>query len=373
MRTSGRPEKKRKRPESEETLNQGQDVQSGNHGRTGQAKPPVQSGIHGQSGPSLQQKVPKQFRQQIFTDGDKEKFSFRHLPSLIKEAVLSWNRDDPWRLSAVVAYYAILSLPGLLVVIISVVGYFWGADMVEGELYDQMENAMGAKTAEGVLSIFESAREGDQTLISTLISIGGLLFGATGVFYHLQVSLNKVWGIQPDPKSAIIRYLLDRVRSFGFVLAIAFLLLMSFVISALLSAVQEYLGTWFPEISLYFVQLMNLIIPLAVITALFALIFKYLPDAYIKWKTVWIGAFITSFLFTIGKELLSFYFSETSPGNMYGAAGSIIIVLLWVTYSCLILLFGAEFSWVYSERYGYGIRPKSYAKYVYTTMEPGDK
>jgi membrane protein len=267
-----------------------------------------------------------------------------------------------------VAYYAILSLPGLLVVIVNVVGYLWSPEMVEEEVYDQMESAMGADTADQILNILESAREGDQTLVSTLISIGGLLFGATGVFYHLQISLNKVWGIQPDPKSQILRYLLDRARSFGFVLVIAFLLLMSFVVSALLSAVQDYLGTWLPEISLYFIQLMNLLVPLVVITVLFALIFKYLPDAYIRWRTVWIGAFITSFLFTIGKELLSFYFSTASPGTMYGAAGSIIIVLLWVTYSCLILLFGAEFSWVYSKRYGYGIKPKAYAKFVQTTI-----
>jgi membrane protein len=366
MKKSGKPEKYRVNPKSGKTINQV--GQTRNQGHTGKAEHDI-SGIQGHPGPSGPEQ-PKQFRQHNISDRE-EKFRFRHLFSLIKEAVISWNRDDPWRLSAVVAYYAILSLPGLLVVIINVVGYFWGAGMVEGELHDQMASAMGTETADEILSIFESAREGDQTIVSTLISIGGLLFGATGVFYHLQVSLNKVWGIQPDPKSALIRYLLDRARSFGFVLVIAFLLLMSFVVSALLSAIQDYLGTWFPEISLYFVKMMNLLIPLAVITLLFALIFKYLPDAYIKWKTVWAGAFITSILFSIGKELLSFYFSEATPGNMYGAAGSIIIVLLWVTYSCLILLFGAEFSWVYSKRYGLGIKPKSYAKYVQITMQPG--
>jgi membrane protein len=370
MKKSGQPEKNRRRRQPGQPGKKGFEGQAGNQGQTGQAGSPAQSGMPEQSGLTAQPEQPKQFKQQV--QDTKEKFHFRHLPSLIKEAVVSWNRDDPWRLSAVVAYYAILSLPGLLVVIVNAVGYLWSPEMVEGEVYDQMESAMGAETADQILNILESAREGEQTLVSTLISIGGLLFGATGVFYHLQISLNKVWGIQPDPKSEIIRYLLDRARSFGFVLVIAFLLLMSFVVSALLSAVQDYMGTWFPEISLYFVQLMNILVPLVVITVLFALIFKYLPDAYIRWRTVWIGAFITSFLFTIGKELLSYYFSEASPGTMYGAAGSIIIVLLWVTYSCLILLFGAEFSWVYSKRYGYGIKPKAYAKYIQTTMVAGE-
>ncbi len=297
-----------------------------------------------------------------------KKFKLKDLPSLVKDAAVSWNRDDPWRLSAIVAYYAILSLPGLLVIIINVVGYIWGTEIVEGKIYNELEDALGTSTADGVQSIFESAREEGQSFVSAAISIGALIFGATGVFYHLQISINKVWEIQSDPKSEILRYLIDRVRSFGFVLIVAFLLLISFVVSALLSALHGYIGTWFPELSLYLVQMLNLLIPLAVITLLFALIFKYLPDAHIRWKTVWIGAIITSFLFTLGKELLSFYFSEASPGSIYGAAGSIIIVMLWVTYSCLILLFGAEFSWIYSKRYGHGIRPKSYAKSIEVKM-----
>ncbi len=293
-----------------------------------------------------------------------QKFKLKHLPALLKKSAISWNSDDPWRLSAIVAYYAILSLPGLLVIIVNVVGYFWSTEIVEGVIYDELEAAMGTSAADGVQTILESAGEEGQSLVSTIISIGAMIFGATGVFYHLQLSINKVWGIQSDPKSEILRYLLDRVRSFGFVLVVAFLLLASFVVSALLSALHNYIGIWLPELSMYLLQVLNLIIPFAVVTLLFALIFKYLPDAYIRWKTVWIGAIITSFLFTAGKELLSFYFSEASPGSIYGAAGSLIIVMLWVTYSCLILLFGAEFSWVYSRWYGHGIRPKSYARSV---------
>ncbi len=292
-------------------------------------------------------------------------FSLRDIPSLIKETVISWDKDDPWRLSAVVAYYAILSLPGLLVIIFNMLTYFWGADIVEGQIYDEIEAAMGTSAAKTVQSIFEGALEAEGSLISTLIGIGALVFGATAVFYHLQISLNKVWEVKSVPKQGFLRYIIDRTRSFGFVLIIGFLLLTSFVVSILLSAMQDYIAVWFPELSLYLMQVANIAISLAVITILFALIFKYLPDIIIGWRNVWIGAFISSFLFAIGKEVLTIYFREASPGSVYGAAGSIIIILLWVTYSCLILLFGAEFTWVYSRRYGYKIQPKSHAKFIY--------
>jgi membrane protein len=294
------------------------------------------------------------------------KFSFKHFPSLAKNAAISWNKDDPWRLSAIVAYYAILSLPGLLVIIINILSYIWGSEIVEGRIYSEVASAMGTSAAEGVQSIFESARGDDQSLIATIIGIGALVFGATGVFYHLQISLNRIWGIEPDPKSSIIRYIIDRTRSFGFVLVVAFLLLISFVISALLSVVQEYMGNWFPDLYQIIAQILNILISLFVITVLFAMIFKYLPDAHIQWKTVWIGAIITSVLFTVGKELLSFYFGEASPGSIYGAAGSIIIVMLWVSYSSLIMFYGAEFTWVSAQLYSHGIKPKSYARKVET-------
>jgi membrane protein len=166
-----------------------------------------------------------------------------------------------------------------------------------------------------------------------------------------------------DPKSEILRYLLDRSKSFGFVLIIGFLLLTSFIISALLNAFQSYIGQWLPDISFYLLWVAELVISLGVITLLFALIFKYLPDVIIGWKSVWIGAFIASLLFILGKEVLSIYFGEASPGSIYGAAGSIVIILLWVSYSCLILFFGAEFTWVFTKRYGHKFSPKSHARF----------
>ena len=293
-----------------------------------------------------------------------QRFKFKHLPGLIKDTAISWNKDDPWRLSAIVAYYAILSLPGLLVIIISMLGYFWGAEIIEGKVYDEIRSSMGQSTADSVESIFTNASEDETSWVAAIIGIGALLFGATGVFYHLQISLNRIWEVKSDPKSGILRYLIDRTKSFGFVLVIGFLLLVSFVLSALLSALKDYIARWIPDIAYYLLKLSDLVLSFGVITILFALIFKYLPDVKIGWKSVWIGAFITSFLFAVGREGLSYYFGAASPGSVYGAAGSIIIMMLWVTYSCLILFFGAEFTWVFTKKYGYKMQPKSHARLI---------
>lgn len=292
----------------------------------------------------------------------RRRFRIGDLPSLIKETAVSWNRDNPWRLSAVVAYYAILSLPGLLVIIITMLSSFWGAGFVEGRIYSEIEETMGQSAANSIRSIMENAQSDKRSLLATVIGIGALIFGATGVFYHLQISINKIWEVVSEPKSAVLRYLLDRSKSFGFVLIIGFLLLISFVVSALLRALQSYISQWLPDISFYLLWISELAISLGVITLLFALIFKYLPDVIIGWRSVWIGAIITSLLFTAGKEVLSYYFSQASPGSVYGAAGSIVIILLWVSYSCLILFFGAEFTWVYTRRYGHKFHPKSHAR-----------
>lgn len=293
---------------------------------------------------------------------EKERFNIKHLPSLIKATAKAWNQDDPWRQSAVVAYYAILALPGLLVILITMLGYLWGTESVEGRIFNEIKSVMGESAAQSIQSIMENVAKGESSLIATIIGVGALIFGATGVFFHLQISINKIWGVQPDPKNQILRYLIDRSKSFGFVLVIGFLMLISFIISALLMIMQEYLQQWFPEMIYHLFWIAELVISFGVISLLFALIFKYLPDVHIGWRSVWIGALITSFLFSLGKEVLSFYFGQSNPGSVYGAAGSLIIILLWVSYSCLILFFGAEFTWIYTKRYGKKFTPKSYAR-----------
>ena len=290
-----------------------------------------------------------------------EKFKFKHLPKLLKSTYKEWNADDPWRLSAIVAYYAVLSLPGLLVLVINTVGAIWGTEIVQGKLTGEISSALGPSAAESIKDIISSTRGGNKSVISTIIGIATLVFGATGVFYHLQLSLNNVWGIKQDADSGIKKVVLDRLLGFGFVLVVGFLLLVSFILSTLLTLLNSYLQNFLPEFSIITAAIFSEALSLSVITVLFALLFKFLPDAKIKWKSIWVGALLTAILFTIGKFLLGLYFGTADPSSTYGAAGSIVLILLWVSYSCLILFFGAEFTWVYAERYGFSIRPNSHA------------
>lgn len=289
------------------------------------------------------------------------KFKIKDLPSLLKETYQEWSNDDPWRLSAVVAYYAIFSLPALLVIIINTVGAVWGEDIVQNKLTNEIASALGSDAAESIKSIIASTQSGNQSTVSTIVGIAVLLFGATGLFYHLQISLNQIWNIKVHPKSNILKLILDRARSFGFVLVIGFLLLVSFILTTAISVFNGYISIIWADALVYLSFVTDILLSVGIISVLFALMFKYLPDAQIQWKTVWIGAIITACLFVLGKFMLGLYFGKVDPGSTYGAAGSVILILLWVSYSSLILFFGAEFTYVYAKRYGIGIKPNSNA------------
>ncbi|MEN2283070.1 YihY/virulence factor BrkB family protein [Algoriphagus sp. SE2] len=285
------------------------------------------------------------------------KFKIKHLPQLIVLAFKRWNASDPARLSAVVAYYAVLSLPALLVIVVNSVGAIWGNDIVAGRLSSQFQEILGADTANIIEEMIISTQFSGKSTLATIVGLGTLLFGATGVFYHLKVSLNQIWELKLTEKISWYRLAKDRLISFGFVLVLGFLLLISFILTATISILKDYISTKLPEFVVYVAFIMDWILSLAIITLLFGLIFKYLPDAKIRWKTVWVGAFLTATLFVLGEVLLSLYFGATNPGSTYGAAGSLILILLWVSYSCLIFFFGAEFTKVFSIKYGYGIIP----------------
>ncbi|MEZ5008390.1 MAG: YihY/virulence factor BrkB family protein [Chitinophagales bacterium] len=296
------------------------------------------------------------------------KFKIKHIPSLFKETYIAWNKDKPWRLSAVVAYYSILSLPALLVIIINTVGAIWGPDIVAGRLTDEFSSTLGPDAAESIKSIITNVQSEDKSVISTIIGIGALLFGATGVFFHLHISLNEIWGVKSNPDIRIKKIIFDRVKSFGFVLIIGFLLLISFIATAMISALTGYIKSLFPDLIIYLVYAIDIGLSLTIISVLFALIFKYLPDVNIQWKAIWVGAVLTAILFVLGKFLLGLYFGQLNPGSTYGAAGSIVLILLWVSYSCLILFFGAEFTWVFARRYGMKIHPNENAVFVKTKV-----
>ena len=292
------------------------------------------------------------------------KFKIADLPSLLVETYKAWDAENPYRLSAVVAYYAILSMPGLLIIINNVIGSVWGQDIVQGELTNEISRALGQDAGTAIQAMISDTQDGDKNFISTIIGIGVLIFGATGVFYHLQLSLNQIWRIDSAPQLTFWRMLINRARSFTFILVIGFLLLISFIVTASISALTKFLNNIFPDVIVYLAYIFDILISLTLVTVLFALMFKYLPNARIRWKSVWIGAIITAVLFVLGKFLLGLYFGRADFDSTYGAAGTFVLILLWVSYSCLILFFGAEFTWVYSEKYGYGIKPTAQSKKV---------
>jgi len=288
-----------------------------------------------------------------------KKFSFDQAGTILKTTLKKWWNRDPFKESAIIAYYAIFSLPGLLVVVITIAGYFFGADAVSGKLHSQVAQAMGTDTADQVQSMVLLASKSKDSVWATMMGIAIILFGATGVFAQLQKLLNTIWEVKASTtKSGIWSFLKTRIFSFGLIVSIAFLLLISLVISSLLSAFSSWVIQHWSESLLIIFEIVNVIFSLAIIAVLFALMFKFLPDVKIKWHSVWIGAFVTSLLFVLGKSALGLYFGKADPGSGYGAAGSIILILLWTSYSSMIVFLGAEFTKVYSDNL-YGQMPAS--------------
>ncbi|WP_373522401.1 YihY/virulence factor BrkB family protein [Aquiflexum sp.] len=294
----------------------------------------------------------------------KEKFKVRHLPRLFWEAGKIWNQNNPWRLGAVVAYYAVLSLPGLLIIIINIVGAVWGPEIVRGEITEEISEAIGTDAANSLIVVMESTQNDDRTFISTVIGIGVLIFGATGVFYQLQISMNEIWNVKIDPDAGFWKIIKDRALSLAFVTAIAFLLIVSFVVSTALTLLNRFLSSIWEPAYMIFARLLDFVFATGILALLFVLIFRFMPDMKIRWASVWLGGIITSLLFNLGKTLLSFYFGYSDPGSTYGAAGSVVLLLLWVSYSCLILFYGAAFTRVYAERYNPKVQPEDFAMVV---------
>lgn len=290
-------------------------------------------------------------------------FRIKDLWSLFKETFKEWNEKDPFRQSAVIAYYAIFSLPALLVVVITLAGYFFGAEAVNEKVMGEVKDTMGHETAEQVNEMLQKANNSRASIWATIIGTITLLVGATGVFVELQKSLNIIWEVKATKtKSGIWALLKARLFSFGLILSIAFLLLISLVISTALAAMSDLVSADSSRMVVLVFEALNFLVSLGVISVLFALMFKILPDAKIQWKHVWVGAIVTGLLFTIGKTALAFYFGKAEPGSGYGAAGSIILILLWVSYSSMILFFGAEFTRAYAKRYSGDVPPSENAE-----------
>ena len=290
--------------------------------------------------------------------------NLKNIGKLFKSAYKAWNEKDPFRQSAVIAYYAIFSIPGLLVLIIAITGYFFGKDAVNQNIIAQISSTMGPDTAASIKDILIKSSHSNSSVLGSIIGIGVLLMGATGVFVELQKSLNDIWHVKLVKKSGILPILKARLFSFGLILAIAFLLLISLVVSTGLSALSDLIKTYTSNFTVIIFEILNFIFSLVVISILFAMMFKILPDAKIEWKHVWMGSLLTGLLFTIGKTALAFYFGKANPGSNYGAAGSVILMLLWVSYSSMIVFFGAEFTAAYARRFSGRVAPSEIAKAV---------
>lgn len=289
-------------------------------------------------------------------------FKIKDVPALLKESYKEWIDDEPFDLSAIVAYYSIFSLPALLIIIVTVAGIAFGRDAVQNQITDQIGGMIGPDTAKDIQGMIANSYQQGNNAIALVIGVATLLFGATGVFIALQKSLNRVWEVKADPKKSGIKTLIKaRAISFGVILAIGFLLLISLALTTGLTALSTWIESHLPNPVLYLFYVLNFLVTLGIITLLFAMLYRFLPDVNIEWKSVWVGAAITALLFVLGKYALAFYFGKAEPGSTYGAAGSIILILLWVSYSCLILFFGAEFTQVYAKRYGHSIEPNDNA------------
>jgi membrane protein len=281
-----------------------------------------------------------------------------------KKVVYEWIDDEPFALAAALSYYTLFSLAPLLTIAIAIAGFFFGQEAAQNRVVETSQGLVGQESAQAIQEMIRNANEKPAAgIISTIFGVIALLFGAGGVVGQLQTSLNKVWGVAPKPGQGIWGFIRQRFISFAMVLSIGFLLLVSLVVSAALASVSTLLSHVLGGMTIL-AHALDLLVSFGFVTLLFALIYKYLPDAEIRWRDVWIGAALTSALFTIGKSLIGLYLGSSGVTSVYGAAGSLITVLLWVYYSSLIFFLGAEFTQVYAAEYGSGVAPASHAQVV---------
>ena len=278
----------------------------------------------------------------------------------IRGAGRAWWDDDCARMGASLSYYTLFAIAPILLVATAIAGMVFGAEAVRGEIVGQLDHLVGREGALGVQSLLEGAAHRGAGIVATLI--GGITFlvASTGAFLELQVAFNTIWRVKPNPGRYFHAFVIDRVRSFGLVVAIGFLLLVSLTVTAALAALNAWLFNMSPADALLW-TIVNTLVSIVVTTGLFALLFRFLPDVRLRWRDVTTGAVVTAVLFTIGQQVIGLYLGQSTIASSYGAAGSMMILLLWVYYSCQILLFGAEFTRVWAARHGAKVKPEEFA------------
>jgi membrane protein len=281
--------------------------------------------------------------------------------TILKKTVSNFFDNDSFTYAASIAFSTIFSLPAILIIALSIGATFYEKNIVQQELINQVAVLVGRQSAIEIENILLNASIQADSTLAQIIGIATLLFSATTVFVSLQSSLNKIWQVKSKPQSGILKFFLDRLLSFAMVLSLGFVLLVSLLIDTVLVIFQGFISRILEGITLYILTGVNIIVALSFITIIFALLFRVLPDAKIKWKDVWVGAMITTLLFTIGKYLIGFYLGASTLNTAYGAAGSLVIILIWVYYSTMIFLFGAELTFVYAQSKGHKAIPSDNA------------
>ena len=283
---------------------------------------------------------------------------------MLKEAAKAFSGDNAVKLSAALSYYTIFAIGPLLVIVLSLSGIFLGEAAVEGKLYGQIRGLIGSEAAKQVQEIIQNIQKTNNSTIGAIIGGIVLVIGATGIFAEIQDSINYIWSLKAKPKRGFIKLLMNRLLSFSLIISLGFLLIVSLVANALMDILNERLTRFFPDTMVYIIYGLNIVLLLAVISLLFAIIFKVLPDGKIKWKDAFVGAFFTSILFLIGKSAIGYYLGNSKLGSTYGTAASVVIILTWVYYTSIILYFGAEFTKIYALEFGGGIVPNETAVFI---------
>jgi membrane protein len=281
----------------------------------------------------------------------------RQTAAMLKDAAKDFWKDECPRMAAALSYYTVFSLPPLLVLVVAVAGVFWDEQDIHGAIAAEMGKLVGGEGSAQIREILASADDpGARRGLAAVVGVAVLIFGATGAFIQLQDAINHAWEVEPDPKRGGVRnFILKRILSFAMILGVAFLLLVSLVLSTALAALGSAIGGGASETVLLVV---NFVISFVAITALFGAMYKVMPDARIAWRDVWVGAVGTTILFMIGKYLLALYLGRNEPGDAFGAAGSLAVILIWIYYASMIVLFGAEFTEAWATVRGSGIKPK---------------
>jgi membrane protein len=294
---------------------------------------------------------------------------FKEVWHLLTTTFSGFSNDRAMKLSASLAYYTIFSLAPLLIMLISLTSLIYGKAAVEGEVFNGINEFVGNDAARQIQDIIQKVSVSENSVLAVIIGTATLFLGATGVFLEIQDSINMIWRVRAKPKKGWQKLIINRFISFSMIISLGFLLVVSLIINGLVLALSNKLDDYFPDVTILLVNLLNVAITFLVISTLFAIIFKFLPDVEISWKDVRMGAIATALLFMLGRYLIGLYIEKVAPGSAYGAAGSLVIILVWIYYSAAILYFGAEFTKVYAERYGRSIHPSPYAVYVIQTEE----